>query len=155
MIGEHSPDGLLLHLDAAVAEVFKLMLGMTCLPIHNEPQVGQETIIVIIRFSGGVTGKCLVYLGLSAARLAMQALLKESGNICESLVDDAVGELCNMIVGNWKDRIDPRLAPVLISTPLTLRYRDAVIPTKLSENLQRGYSFQGQDFGVILPCRNA
>jgi chemotaxis protein CheX len=68
------------------------------------------------------------------------------------MVDDAIGELCNMIVGGWKSKLDTSVAVCLISIPTitradSARFKDALHTTT---TFNRSYSFQGNVFGIVL-----
>ena len=68
------------------------------------------------------------------------------------MVDDAIGELCNMIAGGWKGKLDTAQSVCHISVP-TITRLDSINFTHLhhtSTNFNRAYSFQGNIFGIAL-----
>ena len=133
------------HLDSAVAEVFDLMLGKTCLPIHSMASF-TPSLTVTIGLSGQLEGTCLLSLSQPAARKAMEAMLGAEFK-GDSMVEDTARELCNVIVGSWKSRLPPPQASALLSLPVA----------SYGENLVKGkkrlYSFDGNLLALALLIR--
>ena len=72
---------------------------------------------ISIGFSGRIEGRCRIGLTSTAARTVMEALVGDLPECTESMIDDAAGELCNMIVGSWKSQLPPAHAAALLSIP--------------------------------------
>ena len=138
---------LMSRLDSAVSEVFEMMLNRNCAPLYSEINI-DERITARIRFSGAITGECFVYASQNVAQLAAEALLGTVSDPSDPMVDDAVGELCNMIAGGWKSKLDPNAAVSLISVPAITR--DPVPVSHPGITYSRCYAFQGNVFGVSL-----
>ncbi len=140
---------LMLRLDSAVSEVFEMMLDRNCAPLDTEVDI-DERITARIRFSGAITGECLVYASKSVAQIAAEALLGTASSPSDPMVDDAVGELCNMIAGGWKSKLDPNQAVSLISVPAITRDPLNDLASHPGITYNRCYAFQGNVFGVSL-----
>ena len=140
---------LMLRLDSAVSEVFEMMLDRNCAPLDTEVDI-DERITARIRFSGAITGECLVYASKSVAQIAAEALLGTASSPSDPMVDDAVGELCNMIAGGWKSKLDPSSAVCLISVPAITRDSVLDLASRPGITYNRYYTFQGNVFGVSL-----
>jgi hypothetical protein len=138
-IDRYKDDYLMKRLDAAVAEVFELMLGMSCLPLEEEHE-SDKRITVQIQFSGGIEGGCLLCLGSSAGEMTMEALLGE----CHG------AELCNMIVGSWKSKLDPSMASASLSIPTISHDTGITIQNQSGRNLLRSYCFRGNTLGIVI-----
>jgi chemotaxis protein CheX len=136
------------HLDAAVAEVFELMLGKTCLPVRSRVDFA-ASLTVTIRLSGPIEGTCVLGLSHSAARKAMEAMLGEHIEGSAAMIEDAARELCNVIVGSWKSRLPPRQASALLSLPVASYSKDLVVGEK------RLYSFDGNLLALALSIRES
>ncbi len=136
------------HLDAAVAEVFDLMLGKTCSPVRSRCDL-IPNLTVTINLSGPIEGTCVLALSRSAARKAMEAMLGEHVEGCDAMIEDAARELCNVIVGSWKSRLPPLQASALLSLPVA----------SYGENLvggeRRFYSFDGNLLALALSIRES
>ena len=109
----------------AVTELFSTMLGMTMLPTPIESGFGNgETHIAgSVGFVGRLSGVVYVFTSLSFARritgtfLGMQeAEVKE-----DEMINDAMGELANMLVGHMKSRISDRGMPCVLTIPSVVR----------------------------------
>ena len=138
---------LMSRLDSAVSEIFQMMLDRNCAPLDTEVVI-DERITARIRFSGVITGECLVYASQTVAQIAAEALLGTVPELSDPMVDDAVGELCNMIAGGWKSKLDPHHAVCLISVPAITRA--PILDRAPTITYNRYYTFQGNVFGVSL-----
>ena len=104
------------QLDDAVSEVFELMLNRTCIPAPCCLAL-KPGLTALVRFSGALAGDCTVHLDLSSAGDLTEQLTGEYPLPGSPLPADAVGELCNMIAGSWKSRLEPSLAACQLSSP--------------------------------------
>jgi chemotaxis protein CheX len=142
---------MIARLDSAVAEVFEHMLGMTCCPVEPEIHFAPN-LSVTIGFTGLIEGRCRICLSLAAARTGMEALLGEVPDCADSMVDDAAGELCNMIVGSWKSHLPPLQATAYLSQPIAT-HNSGCEPTFDGDTppaLKRLYSFNGNLLAMAL-----
>jgi chemotaxis protein CheX len=143
----------LLRMDETVREVFGTMLGMEVAsgPSHNAcVRCGEHT--AHIGFAGVISGHCEINLSRNASTAIASAMLggtevdAKSDAIC-----DAVGELCNMLAGGWKDRLPCLSAACHITVPvrscdLHAHPRDEEPAPRLEDLLvsHRSYTFGGQ-----------
>jgi chemotaxis protein CheX len=137
------------RLDSAVSEVFEMMLDRSCGPVDAEVGI-DERITARIQFSGTMTGECLVYASQTVAQIAAEAMLGAVAQGCDPMVEDAVGELCNMIAGGWKSKLESSEAVCLISVPAVTRDGTLGSRDEFGMSYHRCYSFQGNVFGVVL-----
>ena len=137
------------RLDSAVSEVFEMMLERSCAPLESTIDIN-ERITARIRFSGAIAGECLVYASPTVAQITAEALLGTVSAPCDPIVDDAVGELCNMIAGGWKSKLESGQAACLISVPAVTRDGALEFDGRFGTTCSRFYSFQGNVFGVGL-----
>ena len=114
----------LLRMDETVKEVFGTMLGMEVAAHPRHPLLdeapgphGEHT--AMIGFVGAISGHCEINLSRKASAAIASAMLggididAESDAIC-----DAIGELCNMLAGGWKDRLPNLSADCHLSIPI-------------------------------------
>lgn len=145
-----SPANLLL-MDETVAEVFGVMLNIeTAYHVdrdslnHEEEKHYEHT--AIIGFAGAISGTCEISLIRSAAVAITSAMLggesssdEESETIC-----DAVGELCNMLGGGWKNRIPELTANCSLSVPIVIKGESYQVHRHAHLQVQRRcYAFGG------------
>ena len=141
--------------DQSVSEIFGIMLGLTVAPVELQPSnvTGrQPERTAIVGFSGILRGSCGIRFSSQAAHAVASAM---SGGMpveedSES-IDDAVGELCNMLAGGWKGRVRELESECLLSPPAVISGTDYHIHVrKASLTLTRNYRFQGHTFQVIM-----
>jgi len=136
------------RLDSAVAEVFELMLGKTCLPVRSRVDFATSLTVTICLY-GQIEGTCVLVLSQSAARKATEAMLGEHTEACDAIIEDAARELCNVIVGSWKSKLPPLQASALLSLPV------AAYSENLVSEEKRFYSFDGNVLALALSIRES
>jgi chemotaxis protein CheX len=100
---EHRDERWTGQIDDAVAEVFETMLRLPYGVVDETPAMG-VMISARIEFSGAIDGDCTVRVRDTAAERLTDMLLEAEADWDDEMIDDAVGELCNMIAGGWKSR---------------------------------------------------
>jgi chemotaxis protein CheX len=129
----------ILQLDAAVAEVFSMMLGRSCRP----ESCGQGELVGFkaeVLFSGSMRGQCSIHLDEeTAGQLTAELIGLESPEGSA----DTVGELCNMIAGSWKSRLQEERASCGLSSPTVTNGPKSVVKRDHPETLIRCYRFDG------------
>jgi chemotaxis protein CheX len=117
----------LLLMDETVKEVFGMMLGID-IELEGEVPEGagkgaavRHEHTAIIGFAGAMSGICEISISSSGSVAIASAMLNgttvEGGS--ES-VCDAVGELCNMLAGGWKNRIAMLGSACSLSVPTVI-----------------------------------
>jgi len=100
----------LLCMDETVCEIFLVMLGIEIHPCSapaREPKEDDDPAqTAIIGFAGVISGLCEIRLSIPASIIVTSAMLggidatEQTEMIC-----DAIGELCNLVAGGWKNRL--------------------------------------------------
>ena len=108
---------------SAVASVFGTMLN---LPVEEPSESvstseGEAHLAGSVGFVGGVTGVIFVYSTVSFAHKAARRMLGPNAIIGEEMVNDAFGEITNMIVGHIKSRLADRGMTCALTIPSILR----------------------------------
>ena len=103
-------------LDDTVDEVFEAMLRRRCTIVEEAPP-SAAYISAKILFSGTPDGHCVVQASLATASRLTGALLGAEDDWGDKMIDDAVGEMCNMIAGGWKSRLETFMACFQLSVP--------------------------------------
>jgi chemotaxis protein CheX len=143
-------DEVVTRLDSAVSEVFETMLERSCDPMEGEVDTIEGHIVARIQFTGTVDGECLLYASHATASRTAEALLGTPTEPHDPMVDDAIGELCNMIAGGWKSKLSSHESSCVISVPAVTRDGLEGYRTQFGTKFSRNYSFQGNVFGVVL-----
>jgi chemotaxis protein CheX len=108
----------------AVRDVFQEMLTLEVQedepkPLASEP-AGQ--IVGSVGFIGQATGVIYLYTGAHLGRVVTSKMLAlAEAEVDEDMVNDAFGELCNMVVGAVKSQICDRGWPCVLTIPSILR----------------------------------
>ena len=150
-----SPQNLQLA-DDTVSEVFKTVLDFRVDPqappaaIPSHPFLNGRT--AIVGFSGVMRGYCAVRMESESACSIASAML---GGIAvdgdDHSIDDAVGEICNMIAGGWKNRVPELSSRCSLAPPTVISGRDYKVHTvKPSATLSRVYKFDRYTFELTL-----
>lgn len=109
----------------AVTELFSTMLGMKMLPVPLEAGFGNgETHVAgAVGFVGRLSGVVYVFTTISFARRVTATFLglEETDVIEDEMINDAMGEMANMLVGNMKSRISDRGMPCVLTIPSVVR----------------------------------
>jgi chemotaxis protein CheX len=109
---------------SAITRVFGTMLKI---PVQREPAGspitnGEPHVAGAVGFIGTMSGMIYVYSTVSFARKMTRKMvgLKET-DASDEMVNDAVGEIANMIVGNIKSCLMDRGMPCVLTIPSVLR----------------------------------
>jgi chemotaxis protein CheX len=137
------------NITRAVGDVFKTMMGRAIAldPAEagpNEAAASAPQVIGTVGFIGDINGLVYLYLNedfanqCTAQILGMSAFeLKTKG---DEVVNDAIGELTNMVVGSFKNALCDAGYPCKLTIPSILRGRNFCIQsTRLAE--RRSYRF--------------
>lgn len=107
--------------DAAVRDVFERMLWEEC-RLSNVDWAEGERVFAWIQMRGEADGSCGVEIAASCGDVLADALLGSEGDWDDELIDDAVGELCNMITGGVKSRLGVTPGACAVSLPSVMRF---------------------------------
>lgn len=109
----------------AVTELFSTMLGMNMLPAPLESGFGNgETHVAgAVGFVGRLSGMVYAFTTVSFARRITATLLglQEAEIEGDEMINDAMGEMANMLVGHMKSRLSDRGMPCMLTIPSVVR----------------------------------
>jgi len=144
--------------DATVTEVFKLMFGFD-IRIVDLLNLGASACALdertaIVGFSGSMRGWCQIRITTSAAQSIASAMLGGMPvDEHDDSINDALGELCNMLAGGWKNGVPGLSSECALSPPTVISGRDyKVHMSKPSVKLSRTYQFNAHILHLTL-CR--
>ena len=92
-------------LELSAREVFTLMLGAELTPVAEPLLENGLNITSMVGLAGSVCGLMSLRCSSSSASLIASKMLGEELGCAENTRLDAVGEVCNMVAGNFKDKI--------------------------------------------------
>jgi chemotaxis protein CheX len=129
----------------AAADVFTTMLGMDIEPgparVEQSAPAVSDGVLSLIGLAGAWAGAGTVCCSSRlACRICAQLLMTEATSVNEEVLD-AVGEVTNMIIGNFKTMAEERLGPLGLSIPTVIFGRNFT-----SRSI-------GRDAWIVLPFR--
>ena len=109
---------------SAVSEVFSSMLGIEVEPcpfVHDSTgRRSTDGVMSFVTLAGGWVGSGLLSCSAElACRLCSQFLMTESTHVDPEVLD-AIGEIANMIIGNFKTAAESQIGPLYLSIPTTI-----------------------------------
>lgn len=144
-----------LHLDDAVDEVFRLMMGASCLPAEVSVMEGKETITAVIGLAGAMSGACALRCGMDAALCMAECMVGIRPLEVDAMVKDAIGEVCNMVAGAWKGKHTTFASGCMLSTPAVVTGTNYQLYMQQQEfRIDRNYRFEGHALNLSILCES-
>ncbi len=104
-------------LELAVQEVFEIMLGCQLGPTLKSESPPQGELTAMVGLAGSLRGVLTFSCGSQAANQIVDRMLGPGVVHTEGQVWDAIGEICNMIAGNFKNKLTGLDGLCLLSVP--------------------------------------
>jgi chemotaxis protein CheX len=143
------------HLDDAVDEVFRLMMGASCTPIEESVADGKETITAVIGLAGAMSGACTLRCDLQTALRMAECMVGIRPAELDAMVKDAIGEVCNMVAGAWKGKHPVLSGGCMLSTPAVVTGTNYQLHMQQQEfRIDRNYRFESQTLNVSIICES-
>lgn len=138
-------------LESAAIEVFEMMAGTRPEPFtepSDEP-CGDRT--AMVGMAGALCGMTTIRCSSEAAAKLASRMLDGDAASNPQTACDALGELCNMIAGNFKSKISNLADRCLLSVPTVIRGEDYVLqPVNFNEAITLVLSFEGDPVWISL-----
>ena len=103
-------------LELAVEEVFEIMLGCRVKPNPKPEESTNEEFTALIGMAGSLCGMLTVGCHAHTAEQLARCMLGDAIS-SQDQVSDALGEICNMIAGNFKNKLSGLDGRCLLSVP--------------------------------------
>ncbi len=103
-------------LELAIAEVFEIMLGCQVKPVAQPEPRPHGEFTAMVGLAGALCGILTVCCDAETARQIAKSMLGDAA-ISEEEVVDALGEICNMITGNFKNKLSGTDERCMLSVP--------------------------------------
>ena len=104
-------------LELAVQEVFEIMLGSRLALTTKSERQPQGEFTAIVGLAGSLRGTVTFSCGSQSANQVAARMLGPEIAHAEGQVRDAIGEICNMIAGNFKNKLTGLDGLCLLSVP--------------------------------------
>ena len=135
-------------LNMATTEVFELMLGS-----HLTTFTGEDAILDVtsmVGLAGALRGVMSVRCSDKAAALMASKMLGIPLEKGGPEIADAIGEVCNMIAGNFKNKISGLAEGCMLSTPTVITGRDYQMHALADPTLEIRLTFENLPLVVSL-----
>jgi chemotaxis protein CheX len=106
-------------LQLAVEEVFEIMLGCRVTPATQPEHQPNGELTAMIGLAGSLCGILTVRCDMKTAYQVTKSMLGDAAK-SEEEVADAVGEICNMIAGNFKNKLAGADERCMLSVPTVI-----------------------------------
>jgi chemotaxis protein CheX len=138
-------------LQLAAQEVFDLMLG-SALTISVEPSPEEElNITAMVCLAGQLRGIVTVRCNENSAALIAARLLGTAPDQVGPEMWDAMGEICNMVAGNFKNKISGVADGCMLSVPTVITGADYSLHSVADEGaLRMTMAFEGASVIISL-----
>ena len=103
-------------LELAVEEVFEIMLSTRVKPVAQTEHTSHGDFTAMIGLAGALCGILTVRCDASTAGQIARKMLGDTATSPEE-VGDALGEICNMIAGNFKNKLAGTDERCMLSVP--------------------------------------
>lgn len=137
-------------LELAAREVFELMVGC-CLEIPASPPSEDELdVISMVGLAGQLCGMLTLRCRAQAAARMASQMLGLVGDQANSQMWDAVGEICNMVAGNFKNKISGLGDGCVLSVPTVITGADYSMHSLVNEQIRSVLLFEGDPIVLTL-----
>ncbi|HTP44294.1 MAG TPA: chemotaxis protein CheX [Candidatus Acidoferrum sp.] len=145
---EHSDWIPLLELSAR--EVFELMLGCHLKPLQAVPETNLD-ITAMVGLAGQLCGVLSIRSSKDAAGLMAFKMLGAAADNDSQEVRDAFGEICNMVAGNFKNKVSGMAEGCMLSVPTVVTGNDYSLHSLAdSPPLEVNLQFENHDLVISL-----
>jgi len=103
-------------LELAIQEVFEIMLGCQVKPMAPSEHKANAEFTAMVGLAGALCGILTVSCDANTARHIATCMLGDAAS-SEEQAADALGEICNMITGNFKNKLTGTDEQCMLSVP--------------------------------------
>ena len=138
-------------LESASLEVFQMMAGTTLTPQAETSGEPRGELTAMVGMAGALCGMTLVRCSEQAAARFTTLMLGSEAALNAAAIHDALGEICNMVAGNFKAKIYSLGDQCLLSVPTVISGGTyALQALEPAQEIHLGFSFEGLPVGVSL-----
>ncbi len=138
-------------LECAAMEVFSMMAGveLTAFPGSVEDRHAEQT--AMVGLAGALCGMVTIRCATPTAGKLATLMLRADSASTPSMMGDALGELCNMVAGNFKSKVTTLADHCMLSVPTVIWGEDYVLQTVLPhEGFEVVLSLEGEPLWFTL-----
>lgn len=137
-------------LELAVEEVFEIMLGCRVRPAAQSEHTPSREFTAMIGLAGALCGILTVCCSAKTAGHVARGMLGDTAG-SEAEVVDALGEICNMIAGNFKNKLAGTDERCMLSVPSVISGGEYNVHSMANGNsVETVLLFEGAPIAVCL-----
>lgn len=121
MMQKEIPENWLPMLELSVREVFEIMLGSR---IEATDEISASEFTAMVGLAGQLCGVLTLKCSTQSAALMTSKMLGGDPKDSEEQIWDALGEICNMIAGNFKNKLTGVADRCMLSVPTVVTGAD-------------------------------
>jgi len=137
------------QIDVIVADVFHMMLMLDCGVAAQSPTVEMD-ISARILLTETIDAQCVIEFPSQTAQKLTGAFMGSEAVWEDAVVDDVLGELCNMIAGGWKSQMVGEASASRLSLPAISRGQNRHRLDAGAFELRRLYALDDSVFQINL-----
>jgi chemotaxis protein CheX len=138
-------------LESSAQEVFQMMAGanLSLRPPSDDPPRGDQT--AMVGMAGTLCGMASLQCSTETAAKLACFMLGGQAATNRGMIADALGELCNIVAGNFKAKVTTLADRCMLSVPTVISGGDYFMHTmQPSECLRAAFDFEGGVIWVLL-----
>jgi chemotaxis protein CheX len=116
-------------LECSAIEVFGMMANTELRVLAEQPKQPQSEQTAMVGLAGALCGMITIRCKKEISIKLAARMLGEDAKSNPSMVGDALGELCNMVAGNFKSKITSLADQCMLSVPTVIWGEDYVMQT--------------------------
>jgi chemotaxis protein CheX len=138
-------------LESAAIEVFEMMANVRLEPIRDSREEPRGDRTAMVGLAGALCGMATIRCSSEIADKLAARMLNNDGAANSASVGDALGELCNIVAGNFKSKIAGLNDRCMLSVPTVVSGEDYVLQAvRFNEGFSVALSLDGASLWVSL-----
>jgi len=114
-------------LECSAIEVFAMMASTELAAMTEQPEQPEGPQTAMVGLAGALCGMVTIRCSQESAVTLATRMLGDDAKSNPSMVGDALGELCNMVAGNFKSKISSLADHCMLSVPTVIWGEDYIM----------------------------
>lgn len=140
-------------LEVSIREVFQIMLSSELEPMNADLVTMPMECTAMVGLAGHLCGVITFRCNATCATVIASKMLDSTIHNGDEQALDAIGEVCNMIAGNFKNKISGLSEGCVLSAPTVVVGGDYRVHSLVAHSLQKAFQFDGSAISVALELR--
>lgn len=141
-------------LQLAVQEVFDLMLASSLEVCPDAACASGLDVSSMVGLAGQLSGVLTLRCRAQSAALMASRMLGIEPEAAGAQIWDALGEICNMTAGNFKNKISGLGDGCMLSVPTVISGADYNVHSMGNQSIHAGFRFEGEPVVLSLEVRS-